>query len=286
MSIDALQEKIRKLKNPSMVDLTVLPEQLPAVVTEGRGELDAYAQFCRQIMATLKGTVPAVRFSFDHFALLDGLPVLKDLLNEATQEGFYVVLEAPQNLTVSGAVLASRKLFADYRFDGLILSPYIGTDAVKPYMTGCKELGKDLFFAIRTPNKSALEIQDLLTGSRHVYTAAADLLSRYGETVLDRSGYSRVGFLTSAGSTTSLMELRTKYKRFFMLVDGLDTPSGNAKNASLAFDRLGHGAVVCAAEGITCAWQDAGSDGVDFAAQALEAARRMQKNIWRYVTVI
>ena len=98
MSIDALQEKIRKLKNPSMVDLTVLPEQLPAVVTEGRGELDAYAQFCRQIMAALKGTVPAVRFSFDHFALLDGLPVLKDLLNEATQEGFYVVLEAPQNL--------------------------------------------------------------------------------------------------------------------------------------------------------------------------------------------
>lgn len=286
MSIDALQEKIRKLKNPSMVDLTVLPEQLPTVVTEGRGELDAYAQFCRQIMAALKGTVPAVRFSFDHFALLDGLPVLKDLLNEATQEGFYVVLEAPQNLTVSGAVLASRKLFADYRFDGLILSPYIGTDAVKPYMTGCKELGKDLFFAIRTPNKSALEIQDLLTGSRHVYTAAADLLSRYGETALDRSGYSRVGFLTSAGSTTSLMELRTKYKRFFMLVDGLDTPSGNAKNASLAFDRLGHGAVVCAAEGITCAWQDAGSDGVDFAAQALEAARRMQKNIWRYVTVI
>ena len=81
MSIDALQEKIRKLKNPSMVDLTVLPEQLPAVVTEGRGELDAYAQFCRQIMAALKGTVPAVRFSFDHFALLDGLPVLKDLLN-------------------------------------------------------------------------------------------------------------------------------------------------------------------------------------------------------------
>lgn len=282
MSVDVLQEKIRKLKNPSMVDLAVLPQQLPGCVD---GD---YVAFCRQMLGALKGIVPAVRFSFDRFALMDGdgLSQLDALMREASRDGFYVVLDAPQAMTVAGAEYAAKRLAQLYRFDALVLSPYIGSDGVKPFVTLCKEQGKALFFAVRTPNKSAMELQDLLTGSRHVYTAAADMLNRYAEGILDRSGYSRIGLLASAGASTSLMELRSKYKRFFLLVDGLDTPSGNAKNASLAFDRLGHGAVVCASTGITCAWQEAQTDGSDFTAQAVAAAQRMQKNLSRYFDIV
>lgn len=288
MSVDVLQEKIRKLKNPSMVELTLLPERMPECVKADKDDMTAYTDFCSQMLAALKGTVPAVRFSFDHFALFGdgGLTQLKTVLEDAKAKGFYVALDGPQVLSVTGAEFAARKLFESYCFDALILSPYIGSDGVKPFAARCKEQGRELFFAVRTPNKSALELQDLLTGSRHVYTAAADILSRYGEGVLERSGYSRIGLLASCGSTTSLTELRSKYKRFFLIVDGLDTPSGNAKNASLAFDRLGHGAVVCAGTGITCAWAENETDGTDFAQQALLAAQRMQKNLTRYVEIV
>lgn len=285
MSMDVLQEKIRKLKNPSMVDLTLLPGDLPACVREAGDELTAYTVFCRELLTALKGIVPAVRFSYDHFSLLGGLDKLAELLETAGESGYYVALDGPQTLSVATAELAAQKLTA-LRFDALILSPYIGSDGIKPFMALCKEQGKSLFFAVRTANKSALELQDLLTGSRHVYTAAADVLGRYADGVLERSGYSRIGLLASCGAATVLTELRRKYNRFFLLVDGLDTPGGNAKNASFAFDRLGHGAVICAGTGITCAWQENESDGGDYLDQAVAAAQRMQKNLLRYVSIM
>ena len=99
-------------------------------------------------------------------------------------------------------------------------------------------------------------------------------------------GYSRIGALTAASSAESLRSLRGKYPRMFFLVDGYDSPSANAKNCSYAFDRLGHGAVVCAGETITCAWKRAQSDGGDFLEQAVAAAERMKKNLTRYVTIL
>ena len=292
MSVDALQEKIRKLKNPSMVDLTLLPEELPPfMMGEDVPVTQAYGQFCRELLQGLKGIVPAVRFSFDLFAMMgtEGLELMYSLLPEARRMGFYVLLDGPDMTHIRGAKMAAYELGGQHEklgFDGLILSPYIGSDVVKPFEQYCRQQGLDLFFAVRTANKSALEMQDLLTGSRHVYTAAADILNRYGEGILERSGYSRIGLLVSAGAGPVLTELRSKYKRMFLLVDGLDTPSGNAKNASLAFDRLGHGAVVCAADSVTRAWIEGEGDGLDYVQQAVEAAHRLQKKLTRYVEIV
>lgn len=285
--MDQLQEKIRKLKNPSMVDFTLLPEELPAHLLENdKSVVDGYGQFCRELLQGLKGIVPALRFSYDLFALqgAEGLALLDELLAMARKLGFYIALDGPEMLNVRVAGLSSMMLAE--RCDGLILSPYVGSDVIKVFEQCCKEQGTDLFFAVRTANRSALEIQDLLTGSRHVYTATADVVSRYAEGMLERSGYSRMGLLASAGAPSALTELRSKYKRLYLLVDGLDTPSGNAKNASLAFDRLGHGAVVCAGEGITRAWTEAQTDGLDYVEQAVAAAQRMQKNLMRYIDIV
>ena len=140
--------------------------------------------------------------------------------------------------------------------------------------------------AARTGNKSAPELQDLLCGSRLVHTVAVDLINRFAPETMGKLGYSRIGALTAASSAESLRSLRGKYPRVFFLVDGYDSPSANAKNCSYAFDRLGHGAVVCAGETITCAWKQAQSDGGDFLEQAVAAAERMKKNLTRYVTIL
>lgn len=58
------------------------------------------------------------------------------------------------------------------------------------------------------------------------------------------------------------------------------------KNAAMAFDKLGRGAVVCAGPMITCAWKQQESDGQDFAEQALSAVEKLRKNLMRYITVL
>ncbi len=290
MSIDSLHEKIRKSKNPTMLDLSLNPSLLPPHLLEQEGSLlGAYTRFCRELLQQLKGNVPAVRFSFDTFALLgkSGLENLSCLLTLAGELGYFRALDCCAIHTPWDADRAADMLLGSeaYAFEALIVSPYIGSDGVKPFLPYCKE-GKSLFLLVRTPNKTALELQDLMTGSRLVHGAAAELAVRHGEGNYGKCGYSNIGALASAGAPDSLRNLRTKHNRLFLLVDGIDYPSGNAKNCSLAFDRFGYGAVISAGPYITGAWREAEAAGEDYLVQASFAADRLKKNITRYITIL
>ncbi|MBQ2893284.1 MAG: hypothetical protein IJE24_04035 [Oscillospiraceae bacterium] len=288
MSIDKLHDKIRKMKNPSMLDLSAPADAIPAHIQQG-SFVQNYSVFCRELMEGLKDSVPAIRFHFNTFALLggEGLSALSVLLKEAGELGYYVVLDAPGILTPEDAQMIADTVFGgeDYPCDGLVISPYIGSDAIKPFINACKA-DKDLFVVVRSANKSALELQDLMTGTRLVHTAAMDIVSRHGENIFGKNGYSRIGAVVSAGAPNSLRAIRNGYKYAYLLVDGLEYPSGNHKNCSLAFDRLGYGAVVCAGASVTAAWKENGTDGTDYVAQAFEAADRMKKNLLRYITIL
>lgn len=287
MSIDVLQDKIRRLKCPIIVDLGIGPESIPAHVGEGRSESEAYAAFCQELLAGLKGVVPAVRFSFDQMALMGCLQTLSALMKRAKELGYYVLLDGPAVMSPWAADRAATLFREDsaYPCDGMIISPYVGSDAIKPFLPSCKE-GKSLFCAVRSANKSAAELQDLMSGSRLVYMAAADLVSRCGDACLGKSGYSHVAALTAATNANAVMGLRGKYKRMFLLVDGYDYPGGNGKNCSYGFDRLGHGCAVSIGPAIVAAWQREESDGSDYIAQAVEAAERIRNNLSRYVTIL
>ena len=291
MSMDLLHEKIRKLKNPSVIDFGIKANSIPTHLLEEEGSLvKAYGRFCRELMAALKGFVPAVRFSFGAFALLgaEGIDLLKALLVEAKELDYYVLLDSPELHSPWAADRTADMIFGEntYPCDGLIISGFIGSDGVKPFLPYCKEGGKSLFVVVRSPNKSAAELQDLLTGSRLAHIAVSELINRLGEPLPAKCGYSKVGIAASAGAPDSLRTLRNRHNRMFLLVDGLDYPSGNAKNCSYAFDRFGYGAVVCAGPSVTAAWKAAETDGKDYLEQAVQAAERMKKNLTRYVTIL
>ncbi len=292
MSVDVLQEKIRKLKNPSIIDLAMQPAQLPPHLLAEEGGADAaIRRFYREMLTALKGLVPAVRLGFTSFAMLgtEGLQTMSDVLRLARQEGYYVLLDAPESTSPQIAAVVAEGIFGEnsvYSCDGLVLSAYPGSDILKPFLPYCKTGNKDIFAVVRTANKSGSELQDLLSGTRLVHTAAADIVNRYGGEAVGKFGYSRVSIMAAASSAESLRTLRVKYPRLFLLLDGYDYPNANAKNCSYAFDKFGHGAVACAGTSVTCAWQQAASDGTDFLAQAQAAAERMKKNLTRYTTIL
>ena len=291
MSIDLLHDKIRKLKNPSVIDFGLKANGLPRHLLEEEGNLcSAYERFCRELLDGLKDTVPAVRFGLGAFALLgsQGLDALKRLLNQAKNLGYYVLLDGPEILSPWGADRAAEMIFGENRYpcDGLLISPFIGSDGIKPFLAFCKNESRDLFLVVRSANKSASELQDLLTGTRHVHGAMAELAARMGEQILGKCGYSRVCAVASAGNAQLLSTLRTKHNRMFLLVDGLDYPSGNAKNCSYAFDRFGYGAAVCAGPSVTAVWKENETDGRDYVELACLAAEKMKKNLTRYITIL
>ena len=119
MSIDILQEKIRKLKNPSMVELMLpLTDLPPRYAHDAKG----YGEFCRDLLGGLKGIIPAVRLSFGAFALLggEGLQELAQTLNTARNMGYYTVLDAPELLSPTAAQITAEAFFGgetDYPCD-------------------------------------------------------------------------------------------------------------------------------------------------------------------------
>lgn len=293
MSIDILQDKIRKTKNPSMIDLTLPIGDLPPHLLEEEGsKAKAYGRFCRELIGQLKAFVPALRISFTPFAILgmDGLAELHSVLKAAASAGYYVALEAPEILSPMMAQSVAESVFGGdenlWPCDGLIVSSYLGTDCMKPFLPYCAENKKDLFCIIRTSNKSAPELQDLMTGSRLVYTAAADLVNRFGGDSVGKCGYARVAAMAGGSSVESLRTLRSKYPRLFLMIDDIDYSGCNAKNCAAAFDKFGHGAVACMGPTVTAAWKQTDSDGLDYLTHATAAAERMKKNLTRYTTVL
>lgn len=285
MSVDKLQKKIRKLKNPSMVHFLLDYAVVPTGYRTADVKIGNYLQYASDLLTALKDTVPAVRFDFSTFAVAGpaGMMALEELLEVAESMDYYVLLDAPAAYTANGAVIAAEQFAENWRFDGLLLNCYIGSEGLKPFVEQLADNEKDLFFAMRTANKSASEIQDLLTGTRLVYTVVADMAKRLGEDVIARCGYSRIAGVGPATSADALQQLRSKYPAMFLLIDGYDYSGANAKNCSVAFDKFGHGAIACAGESILGAWREESGDPIQLA--VLEA-EKMKKNLTRYIDIL
>ena len=284
MSVDALQEKIRKSKNPCVLNLDAAGDCIPLQYAQQEAGLCAYYS---ALLRRLKGVIPAVRFSFGSFSLLgaEGLRILTELMALSKEQGYYVILDAPELLSVQVAEQAAQVLGGEncgFAWDGLVLPTYGGSDMIKPFAKMAQN-GKALFPVVRTANRSASELQDLLSGNRLVHVAAADIITRLGEDCQGKFGYSQIGALAAASSADSLRSLRTKYPKLFLLLDGMDYPNANAKNCSFAFDKLGRGAAACVGIAVVGAWKETEEDCLEAAAQAAE---RLKKNVTRYITVL
>ena len=285
MSIDVLQNRIRKFKNPSAVILAPVYDFLPKGYEKnatGAGD------YCCTLLSGLKELIPAVRVDFAAFALLGegGIAQLQRVMRCAKSMGYYVILDWMVLEKAGAAADRANQLLSGeaYPCDGITLCAYAGSECIKPYVAAAAAKEQDVFVVLKTANKSGMEIQDLQTGGRLVHMAVADLLNSWGEAAICRCGYSRISGMVGATNATSLQILRKKYPSIFLVVDGLDVSGANARNASEAFDALGHGAICCSGSSILGAWKE--HENLDPIEAALEAAERMRRNITRYVTVL
>ena len=287
MSIDALKTKIRKLRNPSALTIAPTLDTLPPMaMTEFDSPVRGMGEYCRRALEALKDQLPAVKVSFGAFALLgpEGLVELKSILDTAKALGYYVILDWQRQEDETAAKAAAKLLLSGdlWPCDAVILSCYPGSGSVKPYILEANKERKDVFVVLKTAGKSGSELQDLQTGGRMVYTAAADLLAKWGDQTLERCGYSRVGAVGSASHASSLRNLREKYPKMFLVVDGLEAGNANARNASFAFDNMGYGGLVCS--NLLTAWiENPDNDPIE---EVVAAAQRMKRNVTTYVTVL
>ena len=248
MAVDVLQAKIRKLKNPTMVCICPTIRELPLHIKEDarhkygqtlRAAAEAYKTFSFGILDALKDTVPAVSVISGAFSALgaDGVAAMQEVLSYAASLGYYVLLDlmrADLGTTAEdlanacfGKIQVGEESFTPYDCDGVLMSGFLGSDAVKPFAEFCRE-GKNVFIVARSSNKSAREVQDLLSGDRVVYQVMADLAMRWSTGLFGTNGYSEIGIAVGATNRPVLETLRRKYDRLFFLVPGYGAQGAGA----------------------------------------------------------
>ncbi|MDD3164721.1 MAG: orotidine-5'-phosphate decarboxylase [Oscillospiraceae bacterium] len=307
MSIDVLQEKICKRKNPTVAGLDPKPEYIPPHILARcyaqygktpKAMAAAYEEFCKGLIDALAPIVPAVKPQAAYFEVLghDGMAALENIVAYAKQKNLYVIMDCKRGdigttaeayaAAYLGSVDIDGTSYAPYDADSVTVNGYLGTDGIKPFTQLCKQRDKSIFLLVKTSNKSSMEVQDLVAGDRLMYRVLADLAVRLSTDLIGQNGYSNVAAVIGATHPQVLETMRAKYPQMFFLVPGYGAQGGTAKDVQYAFDRLGRGAIVNASRSIMCAWQKAGTDGTDYGARAAEAAVKMKNDIGLYVRIL
>ena len=307
MSFDVLQDKIRKLKNPTVAGLDARIEYVPEHIRRAafeefgvgrRGAAEAVYQFNAGLIDALCDVVPAVKPQAAYYENLgwQGMEVLERTIKYAKEKGLFVIADIKRGDIGSTAAayaegwLSGAKIqgevFPAFDADCVTLNGYMGSDSILPFLEAAKALDKCVFVLVKTSNPGSGELQDLIAGDRQIYQAMGDLTQRIAKGTQGKYGYTIAGAVTGATYPSDIRALRKRLEHTFFLVPGYGAQGGTADDVRFAFNEYGHGAIVNSSRGIMCAWQKTGGDGRDFGEAARNAAIAMREDLKQFVTVV
>lgn len=174
-----------------------------------------------------------------------------------------VILDVKRGDIGTTAEQYAREAFDRYGADCATLNPYMGWDAVQPFL---EREGKGAFILCRTSNPSAVELQNLISDGKPLYEHVAEL-------VRDKwNGNSNAGLVIGATAPEELARLRKLCPDMWFLVPGVGAQGGDVEKVVKAgCDADGYGMAVNSSRGIIYA-----SKGTDFAEAAGRAARELR----------
>lgn len=241
-----------------------LPEEVRARHAEGTlvAVARAYEEFCGRVIDVVAPLVAVVKPQMAFFEACGpaGLAALQRLLHRARQAGLLTILDGKRN-----DIAATASAYADAAFagttllhsphtvwdaDALTVNPYLGRDAVGPFIASARRSGRGVFVLVRTSNPGAGQFQDLVCEGRPVYQHVAEAVGAWGRENLGRCGLGDVGAVIGATYPEELATLRRLLPDVLFLLPGLGTQGASAADTATAFRPDGLGALVNSSRGI------------------------------------
>lgn len=242
---------------------TLPPEQKAAI---------AVLQFCRKVLTLVRPIAGIIKPQAAFFEQIGprGMEVLAAVLHEAKKLGFVTILDAKRGDIASTATAYANAAFEGntvegqhypvWNADALTVNPYLGEDAVEPFVTAAKQSDRGLFVLVRTSNSGAGLFQDLVCDGKPVYRHVGEAVARWNADTLGECGLGAVGAVVGATQPKELAELREAFPEVWFLVPGYGAQGGTAADVRAAFRSDGLGAIVNSSRGVTFPFQPNDSD--------------------------
>ena len=177
----------------------------------------------------------------------------------------------------TAAAYAPRILGAESPFAAATLNPYLGRDALEPFVAEAAREGRGVFVLVKTSNPGSSDLQDVrLEGGGLLCERVASLVDSLGADHLGpESGRSLVGAVVGLTAPPDLVaRLRALMPNAWFLLPGYGAQGGDPRVLAAARDARGSGVLVSASRSLTLPWEGpAPEDWRDLVLAALDAMR-------------
>lgn len=158
-----------------------------------------------------------------HYASIGAEAELEQTIQYIQDRGVPVLLDAKRGDVDSTARMYARELFVRYNADAATINPYLGFDAMEPYL---EWQDRGLLILCRTSNPGAADIQDLMLASgKHLYEHVAEMAA--GPWNL----YGNVGLVTGATRPSELARIRQLVGDMTLLLPGIGAQGGDIQSS-------------------------------------------------------
>ncbi len=243
-------------------DLTKLPTHL-------RREKDPILAFNRQLIEATADFCVAYKPNLAFYECLGpaGLETLARTL-EFLPTSHLRIADAKRGDIGNTAAMYARAYFETMAFDAVTLSPYMGHDAVAPFLAFPDKWA--ILLALTSNPGSADFQQQLLKNGQGLY-------ERVIETSQGWPHAERLMYVVGATQATYLARVRALAPKAVLLVPGIGAQGGDLATVVRAGRSADGGLLINASRSILYA-----SDGPDFAQAARRAAQQLQQAMWHH----
>ena len=273
----SLVSSARRKGSAVVVGLDPDPPYLPPqVLKNATTEAEAVRQFCLGILEAVEPEAAAVKLQSAYFERLgpEGTAVYAGLISAAHDLRLPTIADVKRGDIGPVAAAYAEAHLRVYGATSVTVNPYMGADAVAPFLDEARRLGdKGVFVLVATSNPSAPDLQD--STAPPLYEAAARLVSSLGE--VQASGYADAGVVVGATRPEVGRRVRELLPNALFLAPGYGAQKGDASGVGALLNGDGAGVLVNSSRGILRAFRATGAG--DYQSAARDAARRMREDL-------
>jgi orotidine-5'-phosphate decarboxylase len=285
---DRLTRAVRTRGNPLCVGLDPRWESLPAAIRRrhGHDSLEAVAagfeEFCGRVLELVAPLVAVVKpqAAFFEAAGPAGMAAMQRLLQKAKAMDLVTILDGKRNDIASTAAAYADAAFAGttvagrvlpvWQADAVTINPYLGRDAVEPFLASARRTVGGVFVLVRTSNPGAGLFQDLCIDGKPLYQHVGSAVAGWARESRGECGLGSVGAVVGATYPAEMALLRKELPEVFFLVPGFGTQGGGAEDVRPAFRADGSGAIVNSSRSVLFPFAP---DDADWEARIVAAAK-------------
>ncbi|MEO7295421.1 MAG: orotidine-5'-phosphate decarboxylase [Candidatus Limnocylindria bacterium] len=257
--LDRLRARRETLGAPLCLGIDPHPDQLPDELPPTVVGVESFARGLIEV-ASVHAVAVKINVAFFEAFGSEGWAALERIRRDVPSN-VLCILDAKRGDIGSTAERYAAGLFGHMEADAVTLSPYLGADAISPFLD---YPGRLVFLLARTSNPSAPQLQNLVGDGEPMYLRVA----RWAAATWDDG---RVGLVVGATAPEELARVRASVPGPAFLVPGVGAQGGELVASARACDGAWAPGVVSVSRGISGA--SGGTDWREAAARAAEELR-------------